>query len=461
MSRNFFTDNDDIRFHPPIVLMLGLVSKSSLFDLYEGSSMARALVDAGFDVYVIRWGEADAGDAENTVEHYVQRYLPRMLRTVCRISGSEDTTLLGYCMGGNFALLAVAGVPDLPVRNLITMATPIDFDEMPPQFVPLRDERFDPRDFVDDSGCIPGDMVANFYELRRPTAAAAQLVSLAERLNDEQYVAIHQAIAHWTSDHVPMPIGVAEQVINHWLRENAFATGRLRLGGVPVDLQQITCPTLCVLTLRDEVIPPAAARPLDRMLGSEDFEMLELRAGHIGLAFGRAASQLLHPRCNLQKKRRIWPHGVTPHKDVPSLRGRARTAAARGVSPRDRTDPARVCAIAGRDAAAVRRGRPEGDAYARRAAHARRRLRHARFACQPLVRRPLVLTQLEGRCRHAGRRPGPPDRDRRSGSSRRRRGSPRATARSRARGCCPASCSASAACSPRCRGRRSSSSARR
>jgi polyhydroxyalkanoate synthase len=288
--------NDDIRFHPPVVLMLGLVSKSSLFDLYEGSSMARALVDAGFDTYVIRWGEADAGDAENTVEHYVQRYLPRMLRAVCRISGSEDATLLGYCMGGNFALLGVAGVPGLPVRNLITMASPIDFDEMPPQFIPLRDERFDPRDFVDDSGCIPGDMVANFYELRRPTAALAQLVTLAERLNDERYVAIHQAIAHWTSDHVPMPIGVAEQVIEHWLRENAFATGRLRLGGVPVDLKRITCPTLCVLTLRDEVIPPAAARPLDGLLGSKDFQLLELEAGHIGLAFGRSARQLLHPR---------------------------------------------------------------------------------------------------------------------------------------------------------------------
>lgn len=288
--------NDDIRVHPPIVLMIGLVSKSSLFDLYEGSSMARALVDAGFDVYVIRWGEADAGDAENTVEHYVQRYLPRMLRAVCRVSGSDETTLLGYCMGGNLAVLAVAGVPDLPVRNLITMATPIDFDAMPPQLIPLRDERFDPRDFVDDSGCIPGDMVANFYELRRPTAAAAQLLTLAERLDDERYVAVHQAISHYTSDHVPMPVGVAEQVIKHWLRENAFATGRLRLGGTPVDLKQITCPTLCVLTLRDEVVPPASARALDGLLGSRDFELWELKAGHIGLAFGRSASQLLHPR---------------------------------------------------------------------------------------------------------------------------------------------------------------------
>jgi len=288
--------NDNVVFHPPVVLLLGLVSKSSLFDLYEGSSMARALVDAGFDVYVIHWGEADAGDAENTVEHYVQRYLPRMLRAACRLSGSQDTTLVGYCMGGNFALLAVAGVPDLPVRNLITMASPVDFDEMPPQFIPLRQEGFDPRDFVDASGCIPGDLVARFYELRRPTAAAAQLVTLAERLPDDDYVAVHQAIAHWTSDHVPMPVGVADQVINHWLRENAFTTGRLRLAGVPVDLRSITCPTLCVLTLRDEVIPPAAARPLSQMLGSEDFEMLELQAGHIGLAFGRAASQLLHPR---------------------------------------------------------------------------------------------------------------------------------------------------------------------
>lgn len=110
------------------------------------------------------------------------------------------------------------------------------------------------------------------------------------------YVAGHQAIARWVSDHVPVPRLVVEQILDEWLRQNGFMTGNLHLDGRAVDLKAIVCPMLSILTTKDEIVPPAAARPIGDLVGSKDVEMLELEAGHIGLSVGRSVHQVMYPR---------------------------------------------------------------------------------------------------------------------------------------------------------------------
>lgn len=285
-----------IQYGPPIVLMLGLASRSSLFDLYPGGSMAASLVDAGFDVFMISWGAAGPAEAENPLEIYTQRFLPRILRAVTRVSGAEGVTLLGYCMGGNFALMALASQPDLPVTNLVTVATPVDWDHMPKHLDPLRKKGFKVADHVDETGCIPADSVVRFNQIRRPTADVVQLGNLAENLDNVGYLAVHQAISRWGQDQIPFPRKAAQQLIDHWMHENAFASARLRVDGHPVDLQRITCPALLVSATRDEIVPAEAANPGIDVIGSSDKLLIELDAGHVGLTFGRSAKKLLHPR---------------------------------------------------------------------------------------------------------------------------------------------------------------------
>jgi poly[(R)-3-hydroxyalkanoate] polymerase subunit PhaC len=287
--------SDRVVHRPPVLIILGLVSRSSLFDLHEKASMVRSLRDGGFDVFVLDWGVADAGDADNTLATYVSRVLPRAMRALLRVSGADELSLIGYCMGGNLALLAVARHPELPVRNLVTMATAVDFNHLKPQIDPLRRAGEDAGAFVDETGCIPGEVIAYFFKVRKPTADLVQLLRLLDNLDNTAYVQGHQAISRWAADHVPVPRLVAQEVVRSWLQENAFTSGRLSLEGRPVDLAAITCPLLAVLTLRDEIVPPAAARPIGDLVGSTDFELLELDAGHVGLAVGRSAHKVMYP----------------------------------------------------------------------------------------------------------------------------------------------------------------------
>lgn len=289
--------SDQVTVAQPVLLMIGLVSRSSIFDLHEKASLVAALRDAGHDVYVLDWGVADAADADNTLETYLSRYLPRAIRAMRRASEASEINLVGYCMGGAMALLAVAAAPDLPVRNLIVMATPVDFDHLPVQFEAIRNPDQDFEAFIDpETGCIPPDLVAASFRIRKPTADAVQYANLLENLWNDAYVGSHQAIARWTADHVPLPGAVARQVVNGWVRPNAFVNGTLLLDGKAATLRSIRCPVLSILTLHDEIVPPAATRPLGDLVGSKEFELLELNAGHIGLVIGRSAHKITYPK---------------------------------------------------------------------------------------------------------------------------------------------------------------------
>jgi polyhydroxyalkanoate synthase len=281
---------------PPVIAFLGLVSRAYVFDLVAGNSFVRRLLDAGFDISVLDWGVPDGSDAANTVETYVQGYLPRALDALRRETGAEQLSAIGYCMGGDLALLALAGDQELPIRNLVTMATPVDFGHMGPIADAIIDGRLEPSSFLDETGNVPPGLVARFFKIRRPTADLVQYANLWENLWRDEYVEGHQAMGRYLREQVPFPGAAFLQVVEDWLRANAFMTGRLRLGGRPVSLDDIRVPVLAVLCERDDLVPEPAAAPIADLLGGTRVELLRLDAGHSSLVVGRTAARVAMPR---------------------------------------------------------------------------------------------------------------------------------------------------------------------
>ncbi len=286
----------DASLGTPVLAFLGLVSRAYVFDLVAGNSFVRRLMDAGFDTYVLDWGVPDETDARNTVETYVQGQLPRGIAAVLRESGADEVNLVGYCMGGDLALLALAADPDLPVRNLVTMATPVDFGHMGPIAEALVDGRLSPEDFLDETGNVPPELVGRFFKVRRPTADVVQYVNLWQNLWNDDYMEGHQAMGRYLREQLPLPGAAFLQVTQHWLRENAFLRGTLSLGGRPVSLEDIRTPVLSVLCERDDIVPEPAAGPLAGLLTGTRTEQLRLDAGHSSLMVGRTAARVTMPR---------------------------------------------------------------------------------------------------------------------------------------------------------------------
>jgi polyhydroxyalkanoate synthase len=284
------------RFDPPVLAFLGLVGRAYVFDLWKDNSVAQLLMDAGFDVFVLDWGEAQEEDAVNTLETYLQGYLPRAIKAVLRETGASEVSVIGYCMGGNFALHGIAAQPDLPVRNIVVMATPVDFRHLGTLIDALADGRIDPESVVDRTGNVPGALVRQSFKSRKPTSDLVNYANLWQHLWRDEYMEGFQAIGRWLHDHVPVPGALFLQVVQQWIRDNGFVNGRLRLGGHSVSLGDIRIPTLAVIAERDDIVPEAATAPIVDALTGTQVELMRLDAGHASLTSGRKAVKVLLPQ---------------------------------------------------------------------------------------------------------------------------------------------------------------------
>jgi polyhydroxyalkanoate synthase len=285
-----------VRHAPPVVIVHSLVSRSYILDLRPGSSMVEHLKHAGFDVFMVDWGVPDELDAENTLETYCDEYLPRALAAACAVSGKDELTVAGYCLGGVLVALHAAGHPDAPVRNLVGMATPIDMDAMGDIVGPVRPGRLDPDDVIDETGNVPPDLLHGWFKLRFPTDQVAQYANLWENLHNDAFVEGYRAMARWAQDHVPFPGAAFRQVVDLMIRRNLLADGVLPLGGRDIQLADISSRVLNMMAERDTVVPVAASEPLTRLIGRRRVQELRLPAGHIAFAAGRQATRGTLPR---------------------------------------------------------------------------------------------------------------------------------------------------------------------
>jgi polyhydroxyalkanoate synthase subunit PhaC len=286
-----------VRYGPPVVIVHSLVSRSYILDLRPGNSTVEYLVNAGLEVFMLDWGVPDELDADNSLETYVDGYLPRALAAVRRETDCDEVTLAGYCLGGVIAALYAAGRDDARVRNLILMATPIDFGEMGAMVALLREGRLDPDDLIDDSGNVPADALYSGFYMLAPTTEIAQKATLLEHLWNDEFVEGFQAMAQWSRDHVPFPGAAFRQLVELLVRENALMSGSIRVGYREIALERARGDVLVAMAQRDNVVPAGATEPAMRLVGDPARrEALRLPGGHVTFGTGKSAFKHTMPR---------------------------------------------------------------------------------------------------------------------------------------------------------------------
>ena len=288
--------SDERRIRPPVLIVHSLVSRSYILDLMPNNSMIGFLLGEGFDVFLLDWAPATPADAENTLETYVDEYLPAAVAATCAASGSADLTVMGYCFGGILVLLLAAAHPDQPIRNLITLTTPCDFSRMGFMSQMFLEGRLDPEDIIDETGLVPATALDGGFQSLKPTDAIVQQINVWQNLWNEEWLTGFVAMNRWTRDQVPLSGATFRQTVETLVRDNALVHGAVSFGGDEVKLTDIVCPYLNVFCRRDEIVPPAAAKPLAGLVGSEDVTELCLESGHVGLVAGRQAAKVAQPK---------------------------------------------------------------------------------------------------------------------------------------------------------------------
>jgi polyhydroxyalkanoate synthase len=281
----------------PVLLVFALINRSYIYDLRPGGSFVEFLLDAGYDVWLLDWGVPGDEDADLGLEYYVTRAIPAAMREIRRASGADETTLVGWCIGGTLCAMYAALYAAGPVRNLVLLTAPVDVSDnaLYQRWTGRDDYRVEM--MAEAYPSVPGPLIDVGNKLLKPvTNGFSTYRALWYSLYDgSAKIDQFKAFSKWVNDSPPFPGRAYVEWITWMYKENRLVSGRLRLRDRRVDLSEIEQNLLVVTAGADHIAPPGGTVPLLDLVASEDVTHLDRPGGHIGLMAGSRA------------KHEIWP----------------------------------------------------------------------------------------------------------------------------------------------------------
>lgn len=82
------------RHRVPLLLIFALMNRPTILDLRPGHSFVEYMVARGYDVYLLDWGIPGPEDKNLRFDDYTLDYMPRAIRKMKAVSGSQEFSML-------------------------------------------------------------------------------------------------------------------------------------------------------------------------------------------------------------------------------------------------------------------------------------------------------------------------------------------------------------------------------
>lgn len=268
----------------PLLICPPWINKYYILDLNPKKSMVKWLVDQGHTVFIISWVNPDERHGEKMFADYVAEGLFEAVVKVLEETGADDLHLAAYCIGGTMvfsALAYLAGKPDHPLADRIASCTfftsQAEFSNAGELQLFVDDEQLEMLEDEMIGGTLGAEKMASSFNMLRSSDLIWGFVINNYMLGREPFPF---DLLYWNSDSTRMPARVHTYYLKRFYRDDALAHGELRLGGVPLDLGQISIPTYHVATREDHIAPPDSVYRGVKLLGGERRFVLA-GSGHI------------------------------------------------------------------------------------------------------------------------------------------------------------------------------------
>ena len=180
--------------------------------------------------------------------------------------------VIGWSLGGIFALLTAADRPDLPIGSLTSVGAPVDVTQVPlvapiRPFLGIAGER---AGLVTQAyrlmGGVPKPLVRRAFQLSSFNKLVTKPIALAAKLDDADFLAQVEAVDRFTANMIAYPGRTFGQLYHRLLKGNQLASGTVTMDDREIRLADITAPLLAFGGAGDG-IAPVAVRAADRRPG--------------------------------------------------------------------------------------------------------------------------------------------------------------------------------------------------
>lgn len=287
----------------PILLVPPLAADPLNFDLFPSRSLVRFLLAHGYRVYLADFGSPEQQHSHLGLVDYTTRMLPEALAKVREDAGVEDVSLFGYCMGGLFCLIYAGWSHDPHIRNIVTIASPIDSFQagiagklwqamqvparLVRRYTDFRIHNLDPSQMN-----VPGWLASLSFKMTNPLGTLQGYFDLLLNLWDREYVTEYQTMATWFNKMHDYPGGIVQDIVVRVGIDNALSKGKISMGHAEdreALLEKIDCSLLAIAGKTDKIVTIDAAKKVMDIVGSTDKTFALAPGGHAGVFAGSKA----------------------------------------------------------------------------------------------------------------------------------------------------------------------------
>src|SRR4029079_8218912 len=165
------------------------------------------LVEVGRPTYLVEYGEVSFRERDLDVEPWVEEVVPAAVRAVSAHAGGRPVHLVGWSLGGTFALLAAAADSALPIASVTMLGSPFDVRQVPLVAPPrpllsLTDWLGAIPRMYQAFGVAPQPLMRWAFELSSFQKLVTTPLAIALNLDDADYLAQLQAVDRFSANTV-------------------------------------------------------------------------------------------------------------------------------------------------------------------------------------------------------------------------------------------------------------------
>ena len=242
----------------PLLLTPAWINKYYILDLKPESSLTQWLVDQGYTVFIISWVNPDEELARKRFDDYLRQGPLAALDVIESITGSKQTALIGYCLGGTLTAITLAylrthGQADR-IASASYLTTLVDFTEAGDISVFIDDTQLEAlEERMTEQGYLDAGDLANTFNMLRANDLIWSFVVSNYLLGKAP---IPFDLLYWNADSTRMPATMHAFYLRRMYQQNLLVKPNgIELLDTPINLSKITTPSYLLATKEDHIAP--------------------------------------------------------------------------------------------------------------------------------------------------------------------------------------------------------------
>lgn len=212
--------------------------------------------------------------------------------------------MMGWCLGGLLCLLYQGLAKDKHLRNIVTVASPIDVEsgkgtiaavagiaealdgpvQMISNYSNVRLNTLDPARLS-----LPEWATTLVFKMTDPVGSVTGYWDLFMRMSDREFVESYSTKADYLNNMLRYPGGVLRDMASSVMGDNELVSGKVCFGDYVAELDTIESSLLAFAGETDNLVPPEVAEKIIDVVASTDVEFRVAPGGHMGVIIGSKA----------------------------------------------------------------------------------------------------------------------------------------------------------------------------